>query len=299
MNRTMLILFLVLFSFQPCLAEGDNPFVAKKAPDKTVRLPTMASKFFSRMALWQHELNTVLTGLVKRVKEEGSFKSLIPLVCVSFLYGVVHAAGPGHGKIVVFSYFLSRRTRVRKGIWLGTLIALFHALSGITIVLLLYFILKTSYLSSFEAISQKTKLISYALVTVIGILLFIKSLFTPKTDPAGNPKDRGPDLPDTRKSTLLLAVAVGMVPCPGVVIIMLFALSFHMLAVGMVMSLIMAAGMASTITLAGVLSILGQEGAIKALDRKEKARHWIQKGFSVAGSLLVMGFGGILLAGAL
>jgi len=80
---------------------------------------------------------------------------------------------------------------------------------------------------------------------------------------------------------------------------MLFALSFDLLVIGLTMSLIMALGMAATISLAGLLSILGQEGLLKAFSRRERAQHLIQKGLTIFGSVLIIGFGGILLAGAL
>ena len=84
-------------------------------------------------------------------------------------------------------------------------------------------------------------------------------------------------------------MAVGIVPCPGVVIIMLFALSFNLLATGLMMSLIMALGMAATLSIAGLLSILGQEGLLKGLAGKERAQHLIQAGLTIFGSILIMG----------
>lgn len=98
---------------------------------------------------------------------------------------------------------------------------------------------------------------------------------------------------------LPLALAVGMVPCPGVVIIMLFALSANLLATGLVMSLVMALSMAATLSLAGVLAILGQEGLLKALSGNERARRLVQEGLTIFGSLLVTGLGTLLLSSAL
>ncbi len=57
------------------------------------------------------------------------------LVLVSFLYGVLHAAGPGHGKAVLTTYLLTHRHRLNRGIAMGTLAAL---LQGLTALLLVY-----------------------------------------------------------------------------------------------------------------------------------------------------------------
>ena len=300
MNKILTIIIAILLFLHPFQPEArDNPFISKKVTKKEVKLPTVASKVFAKIMFWQQRLNTRLTEQVKQLKADRSWATLLPLILVSFLYGLIHAAGPGHGKVVVFSYFISRRSSIKKGLLLGNLISFFHAVSGVVIVLTLYFIIKTAYLSSFEAISQKIKLVSYSLVLVIGLVLLLNSIFNGTKSSTPDPEGDAPaKLPD-RKGLLPLALAVGMVPCPGVVIIMLFALSFDLLAIGLTMSLIMALGMAATISLAGLLSILGQEGLLKVFPRKEKTQHLIQKGLTVFGSLLIIGLGGILLAGAL
>lgn len=301
MGRTVIILIL-MFLFSSVLIEArDNPFVNKK-PEKEeiIKLPSVASGVIGKIMLWQQQLNKKLTAQVKRIKDERSLTALLPLIVISFLYGVLHAAGPGHGKVVVFSYFISRKAKIKKGIVLGNMISLFHAVSGIIIVLALYFIIKVSYLSSFESISQKIKIISYGMILAIGIIMFINSFFnlTNRLFP-GPGNQETPNDSETNRSVLPLALAVGIVPCPGVVIIMLFALSFNLLAVGLAMSLLMAAGMAITITLAGIISILGRKGMLKGLTRKEKTRDLFQKGLTAFGSLLIILFGGTLLWGAL
>ena len=300
MNKILTIIFAGLLLFLPFQTEArDNPFISKKAPKKEVRLPTMASKVLAKIAVWQQKLNTKLTEQIKRLKTDRSWGALWPLIVTALFYGVVHAAGPGHGKVVVFSYFISRRSSIKKGILLGNLISSFHAVSGVVIVLILYFVIKTAYLSSFETISEKVKLVSYSLIVVIGLVLFLNSLFNIKKSPSHIPEKDAPIKSSDHKGVLQIALAVGMVPCPGVVIIMLFALSFNLLATGLMMSFIMALGMAATISLAGLLSILGQEGLLKGLSRKERAQHLVQKGFTLFGSLLIVGFGAVLLIGVL
>ncbi|MBW1768472.1 MAG: hypothetical protein JRJ65_15680 [Deltaproteobacteria bacterium] len=300
MNKLLTIIFLTFLLLQPFQGEArDNPFISKKAPQKEIKLPTIASKVFASIIVWQGKLNTRLTEQVKLLKDDRSIETLFPLILISFLYGLIHAAGPGHGKIVVFSYFISRRSRVKKGILLGNLISLFHAVSGIVVVLVLYFILKTSYLSSFEAISQKIKLVSYSLLIMIGLLLLLKSLLPLKSNSLPSLGEGNQAVYPDKNGIIPLAIAVGMVPCPGVVIIMLFALSFNLLAIGVLMSLIMALGMASLISFAGMMSILGQEVLLRGLSRNERSQHLIQKVLTIFGSFLIIGFGGILLIGSL
>lgn len=300
MNKSLLVIFAILLFVIPLQAEArDNPFVSGKAQSKRVELPAFASRALSKIMVWQQELNTRLTEQVRLLKTEKSWETLWPLIMACFLYGVVHAAGPGHGKVVVFSYFISRRSNIKRGFLLGNLISLFHAVSGVVIVLILYYLIRTVYMTSFEAISNKVSIISYVLVILIGIALLLKTLFVIKKGPDHVSENGERAKLSDHKGVLPLALAVGMVPCPGVVIVMLFALSFNLLAVGLAMSLIMALGMAATISFAGVLSILGQEGLLKGLSKSERAQHIAEKGLSLFGSLLIIGFGTLMLLSVL
>lgn len=300
MGKAVLITAILLLFFSVAAETGDNPFFAEKQDKEEIRLPPVASGFLSKFLGWQHRLNAKLTEQVKRVKDDRSWNTFLPLIFISFFYGVLHAVGPGHGKVVVFSYFISRKASIKKSIFLGILISFFHAFSGIVIVLALYFVIKTAYLSPFEAISRKIKFVSYSLILLIGLLLLLNSIFNIKAGLNSNTGKKNPlNEIQKNKDLLPIAFAVGMVPCPGVVIIMLFALSFNLLIIGVAMSFIMAMGMAITITMAGIISILGREGIVKGLGQREGVLLMFQKGLAVFGSLIIITLGGVLLAGAL
>ncbi|MFX8381727.1 hypothetical protein ABTL77_20215, partial [Acinetobacter baumannii] len=64
----------------------------------------------------------------------GSGTALALILGLSFLYGVVHAAGPGHGKTVVASYLVSRRETVMRGLMIGSAISLIQAVVAIVLV---------------------------------------------------------------------------------------------------------------------------------------------------------------------
>ena len=46
-----------------------------------------------------------LSGLIRAAKTDGS--AYWSLIGISFIYGVFHAAGPGHGKAVISSYMVA------------------------------------------------------------------------------------------------------------------------------------------------------------------------------------------------
>ena len=117
----------------PSFASGNNPFISNepKASEKVSPVPGYSSKMITKLTLWQKRLNSEITRLTKELKRDHSKKPLVPLILMAFLYGVLHAAGPGHGKAIAFSYFLSGRSHIKKGIILGNVISFLHAFSAV------------------------------------------------------------------------------------------------------------------------------------------------------------------------
>jgi nickel/cobalt exporter len=291
-----LVLSLCIVLIPAWSVAGDNPFVSKETAKKPAAHPSYLSEIYSKISQWQHKLNKELSSLVREVKTSGSPKTFLTLILISFFYGVIHSAGPGHGKTIAFSYFLSRKENIRKGILMGGLIALLHALSAVLIVLIIYLVLKQSYIGPFESISHKIKIVSYCLITLTGAVLLIKSIldFRNRNQQSGE-KDLAPH-PAGYRNILPVALAVGIVPCPGAVIIMLFCMSLDMVGIGLVLSLFMALGMAVTISGAGVLSIASKKRGLRLLTGNKRARLLFEKSLEVVGSLLMLFFGLSLLA---
>ena len=59
----------------------------------------------------------MLSGLIRAAKADGS--AAWTLLGISFLYGIFHAAGPGHGKAVISSYLVANDETWRRGIILS------------------------------------------------------------------------------------------------------------------------------------------------------------------------------------
>ena len=73
-----------------------------------------------------------LSGLIRAAKTDGS--AYWGLMGISFVYGIFHAAGPGHGKAVISSYLLANEETWRRGIALSFASALLQALTAVVIV---------------------------------------------------------------------------------------------------------------------------------------------------------------------
>ena len=95
----------------------------------------VAGGVFVRIATYQQELRQRLGGLIREARQGNSLRPLALILLFAFAYGVVHAAGPGHGKAVAMTYILSRNASIGGGILFGASIALIHGFSGALCVL--------------------------------------------------------------------------------------------------------------------------------------------------------------------
>lgn len=303
MNRILVALtvLVLIFALHSTLLAGDNPLISKE-PDKkvvkSIRYPAPVQKLLNKIVPLQHRLNRQMVRLTREIKDTHSKKAFFIIVLISFIYGTIHALGPGHGKTITFSYFLLKKANIKKGILLGNLIAFLHVGSALIIVLILYLIVKRAYLTSFEDLSRIIKLISYALIALIGLFLLIKTFVDLRRKKGRQEDGISHDQTDTR-NMIPVAVAVGMIPCPGAVIILLFSISMDVLKIGIILALIMALGMAVTISSVGVLTIITKRGVLKFVSGRNRVRDVFQAAVEITGSLLILLLGAFLFIGSI
>jgi nickel/cobalt exporter len=100
------------------------------------------------------------------------------LLLLSFLYGVIHAIGPGHGKAVVSSYLLATRQTLRNGVLLAFVAALAQALGAILLIFVASMILHMTSVSITQA-SARFELASGLLVLLLGCWLVWSKIIRP------------------------------------------------------------------------------------------------------------------------
>jgi ABC-type nickel/cobalt efflux system permease component RcnA/ABC-type uncharacterized transport system substrate-binding protein len=247
---------------------------------------------------------------------------------LSFLYGVFHAAGPGHGKVVISSYMLANETQLTRGVTLGAVSALLQSLVAIGFVLVAAGVLGLTSVAMGEA-ANWIGIVSYAMVALLGIWLIARKLFG-----WGHSHAHGPDLADkahahlhdgdhhhhdhnhhehdddhgehahvvTPQATggswreqLGVVLAVGLRPCSGALVVLVFALSQGLLAAGIAAVLLMGVGTAVTVAVLGTLAVSakGLAGRIGGIDNPATATvmWWVE----LLGAVAVLLFGVLLL----
>ena len=276
---------------------------AAKSPPPLFRPPAAVQRFILAVGRWQRRLNDDLARQVDAYKTGGAIAPVLAILLISFLYGLLHAAGPGHGKFVVASYFLANRASPRDGVVMSGLIALTQALVAIGLVGVFALVLDVGTL---ELIGNATwvELASYGLIVLLGLWMIWGGVVGRG---CSHGHGHGPDEAHDREhghsapadpghgAMVPAAVAAGLRPCTGAVIVLLFTLANGIFVIGVLGSLVMALGVAITVSAIGLAAIYARRGAARAAGANPGLAKYGNLAHRMAG---LAGGGAIVLIGA-
>jgi nickel/cobalt transporter (NicO) family protein len=162
-----------------------SPFAAtESAPPSAFGARPIASPLQSRGPLgslfaWvvdkQQTMQRTLAMSVKDLKSANPVAGALTLAGLSFLYGILHAVGPGHGKTVISSYIVANEETARRGVILSFIAAGVQAMTAVVLVSVLLFGLNASGLQ-INAWSNQLESVSYALIALVGLYLLATQL---------------------------------------------------------------------------------------------------------------------------
>ena len=247
---------------------------------------TLWQTFFLKINQWQAFIKDMMTDFGNDIKKFFWGKSLFLFIFFSFLYGIIHALGPGHGKSIVSSYFIARPGSYHLGILMAFVLSITHAISGAVFVLVMKLILESPVLfSSAMPVEQ----VSYALLIVIGVFLFIHGIIDlRKKDMESVPTSHN------IKQLLFVAFITGMIPCPGAAIILIFSISINIVVVGLIALLAMSIGMGLTTSFFAFIAIFSRK-TITTMRQASQGRYQLMHCFlSIFGALVITMFGLIM-----
>ncbi|SHJ79210.1 ABC-type nickel/cobalt efflux system, permease component RcnA [Rubritalea squalenifaciens DSM 18772] len=235
----------------------------------------------------------MFTKTMTSIRDRDSSGPLWWGLLVSFLYGLVHTLGPGHGKAVVISYFVGEGGSLKRGVTMGTRIAIFHVFSAVMVVWLMDFAVRQTT-GAAPSDYRAVKLASYAFIAVIGAWMLWKALRASKhsQDDHHHHHDGCKTCAAVEKNQGAagwLALAVGSVPCTGALLVLLFGMANNLLGTAILLVAAISAGMAVAMSGIGVLALLGRQ----ALDLKTS--EGVTKRFSrrarIAGAAAILMIG--------
>jgi len=232
----------------------NSPF---KRPTADVSQGQVQDSVVGRMFKWiqtsQLDLRRSITSLVRGFQAADSI-SLLLIFGASFLYGMIHALGPGHGKGIVVSYVLSeQKPGLVKGLATGCIIAFGEAISAVIIVYAIYFLALGKLTASFQNVEKQIRFVAYSMILVLGIALFSYRLV--RHLQLFRNGSQTPDQSPYRHSGLFVVFLLGLIPCPGVMLLLIFMLTARLPVWGLVFAFSMACGMAVTISSFAVATV--------------------------------------------
>ncbi len=318
-------LLLVACALEPALAQ---PFGMTRSA-----APPSFGPFTGWILEKQAEFYRMLSGTIRAAKTDGS--AAYTLMGISFLYGIFHAAGPGHGKAVISSYLVANNETWRRGIALSFASAILQAFTAIVIVGVAAVLLNATAHAMGNTV-RIIEMVSYALIVVIGLRLFwVKGrafwhLLRPHAhEHHGHAHDHAHDHhhghdhthdhdhadeahawghahapepselkgPHWLRRGLTAIVAVGLRPCSGAIIVLVFALAQGLFWIGVASTFVMGLGTAITVAGVATLAVAARGFAGRLAKGKPGRGMLLLRGVETAAALLIIVFGAALLTG--
>ena len=232
------------------------------------------------MMHWLIETQRWLYGAMwDGMKAETDVSVLPAFLGSAFVFGMVHALMPGHGKSVLVSYHLGRPSRKIEGVTTGTLLALTHVGLAVVLVLAGIAVISRSFAQGGRAPDFDES--SAALIVLIGVYLVYRAICP---------------LPHThRRDGRTLAMATGFVPCPLTTFILTYALAQNRLAVGLAAVIAMLGGVIANLVSFAVGAVFARARFMAAMRVSEGTRQKLGYWPELAGAAAVLLLGLVLL----
>jgi ABC-type nickel/cobalt efflux system permease component RcnA len=277
--KLILVFLITVFTVS---ALYSNPFFNKQNEQKAAPPPvyqTGSNKFIEI----QFEYREKTAEVFKKIRAGDSGNLYLLLLTAAFLYGLFHAAGPGHRKTIVFSIFLSRKVPIYEPALAGFLSAAIHAGSSILIILPLYWlqqrIITLSGTEEIYAYMEGLTFLTIAIVSIVFIILKVRSLAI---------REKAEDISPRKLYTII--VITSLVPCPGATMLLLLSLYSDMIGAGIAGVIAMSFGMGIIISLAGYIAYAGRSGLFFSFQKREKSLRILSAALEILSFTIILLF---------
>ncbi|GLI56453.1 nickel/cobalt efflux system [Propionigenium maris DSM 9537] len=175
-----------------------------------------------------------------RSGEKGAEKKAMALLLV---YGVVHSLGPGHGKSIISSVFLAGEGGVKKVLLLGGLISYLQGFTAYLTVRAFNFLGRNLLPVAAQQTEDNVRYLTAIFILGIGLYLLYRKAVK-----------RGCECAKEERSSLWMALLLGVTPCYGTVNVLLFLGLMGMEEYQLMGTLAIGTGMFITVGGTGILA---------------------------------------------
>ena len=291
---------------------AQNPFTGAPVSDTPSIYGNQVPEF---IRAWSRALQEAIATLSRRVRA-GDWLAGLSAFGLAIVFGMVHIAGPGHGKMFAISYFSGREAKLRDGIAYSAIANIVDSTSAFALVMLGYVVLR-AIIPSFRTDGPRIlQIVSYSIVVVFGVAHLISHLRHGAHDHGSHDHSRGPhqhtdhndsdhDHSDheqanpkvSKRPIWLLAASVGLVPCPVSTILIVYGIANGVLPLMILMVFGVSIGGFIVMSVMSGAVILGRSRLMSALDGGSARTVTAVLEYAASGAIIVVGV--ILLLGSL
>ena len=321
------LLLAIAFSTIPARAqETKKPAVVKIDPSKLLVRPKSARNapaFLDDPRGWvqgkQRFFYTKMSSTLQKIRRGDNVNAAMWLMFMSFVYGVLHAAGPGHGKAVVSAWMLANEQQLKRGIIIAAMAAFVQALTAIILVsAVLALVVAAGTKARFIASSLEAA--SFGLIALVGVYLIWQALKSKWPVSAGHHyhhhdhdcathqseatecdcghahMPQASDVADDWSwiKAISLAIAVGIRPCSGAILVLLLSSTIGLYWAGIASTFAMAIGTGLTVSAVAALAVTSKNLAVKLTGGNSQTLPRIMFGVKLLAGLFIASTGGFL-----
>lgn len=237
----------------------------------------------------QRDVQNAMAGLLRRLRG-GDPAALGGLLGLCFAYGFFHAAGPGHGKLLIGGYGVGRRVPLMRLSVLAVASSLAQAASAIAMVYAGVLVLDLTRAQMVDTAERVLAPASYGMVALVGLWLLFRGarrIWRERAVPhAHHDHDHAHDhdhghgcgcghahgpTPEqaagvhSLRDALVLIGAVAVRPCTGALFVLILTWQMDIRMAGILGALAMGLGTASVTVAVAILSVILREGTLMQL----------------------------------
>ncbi|SMY36274.1 nickel/cobalt efflux protein RcnA [Photobacterium malacitanum] len=261
---------------------------------------------------WQRDINGQLSDLLYDAQQ--NITAAYSLAGLSFLYGIFHSLGPGHGKMIVTTYLATNPAKIKASLIMTVVSAFVQAIVAITLVSILLVFFKSSMRQVNDAADQ---FISYSFMAMLllGAIVIYRSLkqaWQLRTAQHHHHHDHGDNCgcghkhfanadeinnATSLREYIVIVFSIGIRPCTGAILVLLFANMVGLYWLGVISAILMAVGTALTTSGIALLTLSGKKIVSRYLATNQRQRTMTSIIIKLIGGILLVLLGLLLLNG--
>jgi ABC-type nickel/cobalt efflux system permease component RcnA/ABC-type uncharacterized transport system substrate-binding protein len=261
---------------------AQSPYADLQITDPPARSLGLRDRFFQI----QKKVNRRMNEALLAARNQYTWWIVATLFPLALAYGMVHAAGPGHGKSLVIGYFLHRRARLVSAFKLALVITTLHSVGALVLAGVFHTLLAD--VKGIARIRMQGWLTFSVGIAVVGYgsWLVLRSL-TRKSFQAEDSIEAA-----SGKGMLGIGVLAGLIPCPFTVAVLLLAMTHQLVWPGLAAVMGIVTGTFLLLCIVGLITIQARS-RVGRMGKDARPGKVVHKGLGAAGGVL------ILIAGAL